>query len=353
MDHRYFSKKVVAWYEENKRILPWRNTKDPYKVWLSEIILQQTRVSQGLPYYKSFVREFPTVHDLASAPVQKVLRLWQGLGYYSRARNLHKAAKELSKKFNGKFPSSFVALKQLPGIGDYTAAAIASFSFGEAVAVVDGNVFRVLSRIFGADTPINTPAGKKYFSELANALIDKNDPATFNQAIMEFGALHCTPKNPTCDTCVFQSACMAYKHESQQLLPVKLAMKKSRKRYFNYYVVKSKQSLLMNSRNGKDIWTGLYDFYLIENTKASKPEKALDENAFLKSLKSKIASTELSKTYKHILSHQTIFARFTLITLKNKPNSLPENTRFYSINKVAELPKPVLISRFLQDFSLL
>ena len=353
MDYRYFSKKVVEWYEENKRILPWRNTKDPYKVWLSEIILQQTRVSQGLPYYMSFVREFPTVHDLASAPVQKVLRLWQGLGYYSRARNLHKGAKELSKKFNGKFPSTFVELKQLPGIGDYTAAAIASFSFGEAVAVVDGNVYRVLSRIFGVDTPINTPAGKKYFFELANALINKDDPATFNQAIMEFGALHCTPKNPSCAACVFRSACVAYKNESQQLLPVKLATKKSRKRYFNYYVVKSKQSLLMNSRNGKDIWTGLYDFYLVENTNASKPEKAFNENPFLKSLKPKIASTELSKTYKHILSHQTIFARFTLITLTEKPNSLPQNLQFYSIKKVAELPKPVLISRFLQDFSLL
>lgn len=353
MDHRYFSKKVVEWYEENKRILPWRNTKDPYLVWLSEIILQQTRVSQGLPYYMRFVKEFPTVHDLASAPVQKVLRLWQGLGYYSRARNLHKAANELSKKFNGKFPSTFVALKQLPGIGDYTAAAIASFSFGEAVAVVDGNVFRVLARIFGVDTPINTPVGKKYFAELANSLISKDDPATFNQAIMEFGALHCTPKNPSCSTCVFRSACVAYKNESQQLLPVKLAAKKSRRRYFNYYVIKTKQSLLMHSRNGKDIWTGLYDFYLVENTKPAKPEKAFEANTFLKSLKPKIASTEPSKTYKHILSHQTIFARFTLITLKDKPRSLPANMRFYSINKVAELPKPVLISRFLQDFRLL
>jgi A/G-specific adenine glycosylase len=353
MDHRYFSKKVVEWYNENKRILPWRNTKDPYKVWLSEIILQQTRVSQGLPYYKRFVQEFPTVHTLASAPIQKVLRLWQGLGYYSRARNLHKAAKELSKKFNGKFPSTFVALKQLPGIGDYTAAAIASFSFGETVAVVDGNVFRVLARIFGADTPINTPAGKKYFSELANTLIDKNNPGTFNQAIMEFGALHCTPKNPLCSTCVFQSACVAYKYESQQLLPVKLATKKSRKRYFNYYVIKSRQSLLMHARNGKDIWTGLYDFYLVENSKPSNPEKAFEEISFLKSLKSKITAIECSKTYKHVLSHQTIFARFTLVILTHKPSALPENMRFYSINKVSELPKPVLISRFLQDFSLL
>jgi A/G-specific adenine glycosylase len=353
MDHRYFSKKVVEWYEENKRILPWRHTKDPYKVWLSEIILQQTRVSQGLPYYTRFVKEFPTVHDLASAPVQKVLRLWQGLGYYSRARNLHQAANELAKKFNGKFPDSFVALKQLPGIGDYTAAAIASFSFGEAVAVVDGNVFRVLARIFGADIPINTPAGKKYFFELANSLISKDDPATFNQAIMEFGALQCTPKNPSCLTCVFQSACVAYKHQSQPLLPVKRAMKKSKKRYFHYYVIKTKQSLLMNPRNGKDIWTGLYDFYLVESPKPSNPEKAFNENPFLKNLKSKITSTEVSKTYKHILSHQIIFARFTLVTLKDKPRTLPKNMRFCSISKVAELPKPVLISRFLQDFRLL
>ncbi|MBX2964884.1 MAG: A/G-specific adenine glycosylase [Cyclobacteriaceae bacterium] len=353
MDNRYFSKKVVEWYEENKRNLPWRNTKNPYKVWLSEIILQQTRVNQGLPYYRNFVREFPTVHDLAGAPLQKVLRLWQGLGYYTRARNLHKAAKTVAENFNGKFPESFVALKQLPGVGDYTAAAIASISFGEAVAVVDGNVFRVLARVFGVDKPINTPGGKKHFFELANTLLGNANPALFNQAVMEFGALHCTPKNPLCETCVFRASCVAYKHDAQHLLPVKLTTKKNRKRYFNYYVIKSNQSLLMNIRNGKDIWTGLYDFYLIENNRATNPEKAFDENPFLKKIQSQITAKEISTTYKHVLSHQTIYARFALITLKKKPAALPERLRFYSVKKVSELPKPVLIGRFLHDFGLL
>ncbi len=205
MDNRYFSDKVVEWYKLNKRDLPWRETQDPYKVWLSEIILQQTRVNQGMPYYLKFLETFPTIQALASATEHEVLRLWQGLGYYTRARNLHKCAKVVVSRYGGRFPDNFKSLLELPGVGEYTAAAIASFSFKEPVAVVDGNVFRVLARVFGIENEINSPEGKKVFTTLANSLISKKFPDFHNQAIMEFGAVHCVPKNPSCPTCHFQS----------------------------------------------------------------------------------------------------------------------------------------------------
>src|SRR5690349_7153792 len=230
MDNRYFSEKVVKWYEKNKRDLPWRETRDPYKIWLSEIILQQTRVSQGMPYYLRFIEKFPTVAALASASEQEVLRLWQGLGYYTRARNLHKCAKKVATDYKSVFPYSFDELKKLPGIGDYTAAAIASIAYQEPVAVVDGNVFRVLSRVFGIETEINSPKGKKDFTQLANELISKKHPEKHNQAMMEFGALYCTPKNPSCTDCVFSSQCFAFKKNLQLVLPVKTKNKAARKR---------------------------------------------------------------------------------------------------------------------------
>ncbi len=353
MGARYFSKKVVEWYYENKRSLPWRDTKDPYKIWLSEIILQQTRVSQGLPYYQNFVREFPDVHALATASEQKVLRLWQGLGYYTRARNLHKAAREVSTKHKGIFPSSFEVLKKLPGIGEYTAAAIASISFGEAVAVVDGNVFRVLARIFGIDIPTNSTEGKKRFTALANQLINKHQPATFNQAMMEFGALHCTPKNPRCAVCVFNYSCVAYRNNLQSVLPKKLASKKSRKRYFYYVVIRNGNYFLLNARTDNDIWKELFDFYLIEKSRLVKTDQLLKDDPLLKRLKPLITNVSTSGMYKHILSHQTIMAKFIMMELGKKPLTLPKNLRFYSLKKVGELPKPVLISRFLHDFKLL
>ncbi|HEY0769642.1 MAG TPA: A/G-specific adenine glycosylase, partial [Sphingobacteriaceae bacterium] len=234
MGKRYFPDKIVKWYSENKRSLPWRETKDPYRIWLSEIILQQTRVAQGLPYYLRFVERFPTVSHLASAPQDEVLRLWQGLGYYTRARNLQKCAQTIVEKYSRKFPRTYAELISLPGIGEYTAAAIASISFNEKVAVVDGNVFRVLSRVFGIDTPINSAEGKKGFSKLANDLIHETAPADYNQGLMEFGALFCTPKNPKCEECVFRKSCHAFQNGLQQQLPVKLKSKASRKRYFYY-----------------------------------------------------------------------------------------------------------------------
>ncbi len=353
MDSRYFSKIAVEWYKINKRELPWRETKDPYFIWLSEIILQQTRVNQGLPYYKKFIMAFPTVNDLARAPEQKVLRLWQGLGYYTRARNLHKCAKEIVSQYKGVFPSTFEKLKTLPGIGDYTAAAIASIAFNEPVAVVDGNVYRVLSRIYGIDTPVNSPKGKKVFSELANKLISSTNPDQHNQAVMEFGALFCTHANPSCDTCPFKSTCVANRNSLQQVLPVKIPSKKVRKRYFYYFVIQKGRSLLMKTRNEKDIWHGLSDFYLIEKNRPYDPEKLLVEDKMLKKLLGRKKATEISDVYKHVLSHQVIFSRFIQLEVSGNPNVNGSGLKFYSRKKIGQLPKPVLISRFLSDHQFL
>jgi len=353
MDNRYFSEKVVKWYERNKRDLPWRETRDPYKIWLSEIILQQTRVSQGMPYYLRFIEKFPTVAALASASEQDVLRLWQGLGYYTRARNLHKCAKKVVTDYKSVFPDSFDELKKLPGIGDYTAAAIASIAYHEPVAVVDGNVFRVLSRVFGIETEINSPKGKKDFTELANELISKKHPEKHNQAMMEFGALYCTPKNPSCTDCVFSSQCFAFKKNLQLVLPVKTKNKAARKRYFYYFIIKKGKSLMMKKREQKDIWHGLYDFYLVEKKRSTKLDSIMEEDSFLNTLKIDFNTLETSAPYKHILSHQIIISKFVVIQDHKTSFPLDKAFRFYSSAKISELPKPVLISRFLHDYQLL
>ena len=353
MDNRYFSVKVAEWYTQNKRNLPWRETKDPYRIWLSEVILQQTRVNQGLPYYNKFIEAFPSVLDLAKASEQKVLRLWQGLGYYTRARNLHKCAKEVARNHHGIFPGTFEALKKLPGIGDYTAAAIASISFKEQVAVVDGNVFRVLARIFGIEIPVNSPEGKRIFSDLANRLIPSSTPDYHNQAIMEFGALFCTPKNPSCETCIFATRCIANLGSHQRALPVKARLKKARKRYFYYFVFQKSQSFLMKKRIEKDIWNGLYDFYLIEKKRSCNPERLLLEDLKLKKLSKGKSTVNVSGVYKHVLSHQHIYSRFIQVKLSEKPLLRGSGLKFYSPKKVSELPKPVLISRFLSDYHVL
>ena len=227
-----FSNSLIQWYLNNKRDLPWRNTQNPYLIWLSEIMLQQTRVAQGLPYYMAFTNAFPTVFELANASEEQVLKLWQGLGYYSRARNLHKTAQFVASELNGEFPDNNKDLLKLKGIGDYTAAAIASFAYNEAVPVVDGNVFRVLSRYFDIETDISLVTAKKEFSALAFELMPKNDPASFNQAIMEFGALQCVPKNPSCEICVFNSSCAALQKKKVHLLPFKSKKIKVSYRFF-------------------------------------------------------------------------------------------------------------------------
>jgi len=263
-----FSNTLIRWYLENKRDLPWRKTDNPYLIWLSEIMLQQTRVAQGTPYFLSFVSNFPTVFDLAEANEEQVLKLWQGLGYYSRARNLHKTAQYIATELSGVFPDNYIDLLKLKGVGEYTAAAIASFSYNEAVPVVDGNVFRILSRYFDVETDIASASAKKEFAALAFELMPKDNPALFNQAIMEFGALQCVPKSPNCGICVFNSSCAALQKKKVNQLPVKSKKLKVRNRYFNYLVVADdKENTIIQKRTAKGIWHNLYEFPLIETEK--------------------------------------------------------------------------------------
>jgi A/G-specific adenine glycosylase len=344
-----FSGLLINWYEQHKRSLPWRETNDPYKIWLSEIILQQTRVNQGLPYFLKFIERYPTVFDLAAAKEQEVLRLWQGLGYYSRARNLHKCSTMIVESFKGKFPEKYEELIMLPGIGTYTAAAIASFAFKEAVPVVDGNVFRVLARHFGIDKDISISSTKDFFIAKARECISLKQPDIFNQAIMEFGALHCTPQNPNCVDCVLKKSCIAFRDGSQDLYPVKTKKTAVRKRYFYYFVLEMKGKFLLRERGPKDIWQGLFDFYLIESKRPTAVTKLVYIDTFLTAFE---VGTP-SKIYKHILSHQHLFARFVPVSLKPsdllKATSVKKAFSFYSRKQIAELPKPVLVSRYLAD----
>ncbi len=346
MGKRYFSNKIVKWYSDNLRPLPWRETTDPYKIWLSEVILQQTRVAQGLPYYQQFVSRYPSVEHLARASEQEVLRLWQGLGYYSRARNLHQCAKLVAGQYNGRFPTSAQGLEALPGIGHYTAAAIASISFGERVAVLDGNVYRVLARVFGIDTSVNTPQGLKVFSTLANELVPKANPAVHNQAVMEFGALFCTPRNPRCDDCPLQRSCIAFQRNMVELLPVKRAKKKSRNRYFFYVVLEKNNAFLMRKRQEKDIWQGLFDFPLVERSRPVQPHTLIEEGE-LKKWSAKADVVKISPEYKHVLTHQTIYCRFIHVKAKSIARKALEGLAFYTAEEIVHLPKPVLITRFL------
>lgn len=308
---KHFSDILIRWYAIHKRDLPWRNTRDPYLIWLSEIILQQTRVDQGMAYYLKFASEFPTVRHLAEADSDKVMKLWQGLGYYSRARNLHAAAKTISTGYQGRFPSAYSDILSLKGVGDYTAAAIASFAFGKPHAVVDGNVYRVLARVFGIETPIDSTAGKKEFSLLANELLDKNDPGTYNQAVMEFGAVQCKPVSPDCPSCPLKNHCYAFAEKKVAELPLKAKKTKVRDRYFNYIVLAHKNKTIINKRTAKDIWNNLHDFPLIE-TAADMEEAAFLNSTGWKDIigKNKYTVRSVSSYYRHILSHQRIYARF-------------------------------------------
>lgn len=347
----HLSDTLIDWYTTHKRDLPWRNTKNPYFIWLSEIILQQTRVDQGMSYYLKFAKEFPTVQDLAKAKNEKVMKLWQGLGYYSRARNLHATAQFITDKFNGRFPSSYNDILALKGIGSYTAAAIASFAFDLPHAVVDGNVYRVLSRVFGLDTPIDSTKGKKEFLELANTVLNQKKPASHNQAIMEFGALQCKPVNPDCIACKLNSICIAFSSDRVNELPVKEKKTKVRDRYFNYIVLRHKNKTIVRKRTEKDIWTNLYDFPLIET------EKQLTENDFLKSKEWKkfignttYTITGVSKEYKHVLSHQKIYARFWELSCETSlTNFSMEGTIIIPEKELSQYAVPRLIDHYLRS----
>ncbi len=336
-----FSYRLVNWYRQKARILPWRETKNPYFIWLSEIILQQTRVAQGQPYYEKFILAFPTVHALANADEQEVIRLWQGLGYYSRARNLHHAAKFVSQECNGVFPSTYVELKKLKGVGDYSAAAIASFAYGLPHAVVDGNVYRVLSRIFGIDLAIDSTEGKKHFSALANELISEKKPAIHNQAIMEFGALQCTPKAPDCVSCVFQDKCIAFLSNQIQSLPVKTKKIAVRIRYLNYFFIENEDgSTFLKKRIGKDIWMHLFEFPLLES------DEDLDINTLIDFSVATFGCKPLEQPYaaKHVLSHQHLFARIFILKC-----NIQELAGFQKIDrsKIIDYPLPRLLDLYL------
>ena len=347
-DYQRFSYQIIKWYKANPRELPWRNTTDPYKIWLSEIILQQTRVAQGLPYYYAFLEAYPTIKDLALAPEEDVLRLWQGLGYYSRARNLHFCAKTVWFEHDGKFPNTYKDLLGLKGIGSYTAAAISSFSFGEVKAVVDGNVFRVLARFFGIETDIASGKGKKDFEALANKLIPKGEPATFNQAMMDFGARLCTPRNPLCEECPLQKNCFALQNSLVNVLPVKINKTKIRERTIHYYVIKCGGNWVWNKRTAGDIWEGLYDF----------PQEG--EGVFTNTMAHKLPINESTavlfpKKYRHILSHQKLNVTFSEIQVPEKNHEILaqwcENEGYFLIaaEKIDQLAKPKLIVNFLND----
>ena len=341
-----FSNKLILWYGENHRDLPWRRTNDPYKIWLSEVILQQTRVSQGLPYYLTFIRNFPNVKSLAGASTEKVLRTWQGLGYYSRARNLHACAKVIVKDFGGKFPNNYKSLLDLPGIGEYTASAIASIAFQEPRPVVDGNVFRVLARVFGIHEDSSSALGKRRFYEKANELLDRTQPGDYNQALMEFGALQCTPKNPDCSSCTFTKVCYANKNALQNELPIKMKKAKTRVRYFNYLVFRKGRKIALRKRMENDIWKGLYDFHLVEGRHSV--EKLTQSPQLATLLDVPVLLDHVSKYFRHVLTHQQIRARFIVFHLTGTSNSLRDfGLRLFTPEEINELPKPVLISHFL------
>lgn len=342
-----FANKLVDWYLDNKRSLPWRSVSDPYHIWLSEIILQQTRIDQGKPYYLRFIESFPDVFSLAAASEEEVLKLWQGLGYYSRARNLHQTAQYVASELNGVFPSNYKDLLKLKGVGDYTASAVASICFQEPVAVVDGNVYRVLSRIFGIPTPINSTEGKKEFKLLAEKLLDKRRPSHFNQGLMEFGALQCKPQNPLCETCPFLKDCIAFNQNRISELPVKVKKQKVRKRHFNYLVfVSEEKETLLHQRRGEGIWEGLYEFPLVETTSESFKENLLMEENFIKYVPVESSEVHLfnEEPIIHKLSHQHIHTKFWIIPCKELPQE------GVAVEEIAAFPVSRLIDKFIKAF---
>ncbi len=343
-----FQKTLISWYSRAKRDLPWRNTKDPYKIWLSEIILQQTRIEQGLPYYNRFVAHYPTVGELANAHQQEVLKLWEGLGYYSRARNLHATAVHVSNELNGQFPINYSGLLKLKGIGPYTAAAIASFAYEEPVPVIDGNVFRFAARYFGIDKDIADAKNRKYFEETLTQVISQQQPGEFNQAIMEFGATVCTPSKPLCHDCPFASSCHAFAHNQQGVLPVKSKKTKVKELFMHYIIYQYEGQTLMKRRN-ESIWNGLFEFHSLISETKNETEDILKEVT-------QAEQGEVEKIVgpiKHLLSHRKLWVNFYHINIKSKSDfeqlAKDLNLAIYSWEEVLTLPRPKVIVNHLQQ----
>lgn len=330
--------------------MPWRGEKNPYYIWLSEVILQQTRVEQGLPYFESFKKNFPTIKHLADAEEDKVMKLWQGLGYYSRARNLHYTAKYIAYQLGGQFPSNYEDLKKLKGVGDYTAAAIASFAFNEKRAVVDGNVIRVLARVFGIETPFDTTDGKKRFAQLAQELIDGNQPGIYNQAIMDFGSQVCMPQKPLCSECTLQKICFAYQKKVVAELPVRAKKTEIKHRYFNYLLIKSRSEILIQKRTGKDIWAGLYQLPLIETAKPLKKNIEKEISFFLNTEDIKVGSRT---DFTQMLSHRKIHFSFFEVRVGNFKRLCIGGTEKVNLKNLHQYAFPRTIHLHLVQNSLL
>ena len=343
-----FSQTILIWYSKNRRALPWRRSKNPYKIWLSEIILQQTRVAQGLPYYMRFIKQFPSVVDLAKANEDQVLKLWQGLGYYSRARNLHATAKMVANDYKGQFPNTYEELLKLKGVGDYTASAIASICFNIPEPVVDGNVYRVLSRFYGVELPINSSQGIRYFKQLAREVMDTENIRDYNQAIMEFGAIQCAPKKPNCNSCPLNTGCIALQKNMVKELPVKINKTKIRNRYFNYLVILDPvNGTLLQQRKGKGIWQNLWEFPLLETDKnigIAELEERYNEVVDL------IDSPEIYQYNQddivHKLSHQHLHTKFWILKTDNPL------TDSFAFERLVNYPVPVLIADFIKTFKI-
>jgi A/G-specific adenine glycosylase len=344
-----FSIHILSWYKRFGRQLPWRESNDPYSIWLSEIILQQTRIDQGMSYYQRFLESFPSVDLLAKADEDKILQLWQGLGYYSRARNLHRAAKAIVNEHKGIFPNDFEQLLKLPGVGPYTAAAIASIAFNLPHAVVDGNVYRVLSRYFGIDTPIDSSAGIKEFQKLADEILPKYQAGAYNQGLMDFGSMVCKPSQPECSTCPIAESCIAVKSDRVSLLPVKKGKIKIRERFLIYLIlVDENGNTLVEKRNTKDIWEGLFQFPLIETDSFQSLEHYFDMAAiqeFVNTENSKVI--KVSAIIKHVLSHQRLFVRFVHLSTLKLPSI--ENFQTIGFEDIHALAMPRAITRYLEQ----
>jgi len=348
-NQKFFSKTLLQWNDtENKRQMPWKGETDPYKIWISEIILQQTRVQQGLEYYTRFIAAFPNVGSLATAPERKVYKLWEGLGYYSRCKNLIAAAQFVNNELNGKFPEAFEDILSLKGVGTYTASAIASFAFNQPFAVLDGNVFRVLSRFFGEEMPINTAAGKKFYASLAQQLLDKRNPGKYNQALMDFGAVICKPAAPVCLQCPLKKKCIAFLENKVSELPVNTKKIAQKERFFNYLVVEYNNRFYVHKRTAKDIWQNLYEFVLIETQKLFDEHSLSVNGQIIKILNQDdftIKSISAKKSQK--LTHQIITGRFIRLTV-NKPL---ENDEYFSVSRrqLKALPFPKFTASYLAD----
>lgn len=343
-----FKNIIIKWYNQNKRDLPWRNTVNPYYIWISEVILQQTRVAQGLDYYNRFINTFPTIKDLANADIDKVMKVWQGLGYYTRARNLHGSAKQIMAEYNGALPTSYHELLKIKGLGPYSAGAIASFAYKEAVPAIDGNVYRVLSRVFGIFASPESSSGKKEFFSLTMELIDKEHPDTFNQALLDFGAMLCVPRSPNCLACPFNDICYAYRNNLINQLPVKGKKIATRDRFLNYIIVRYKDSTFIQRREAGDIWTSLYEFPLVETNNPIEIESLMNEPIW----KEIFGDEELkilheSQPVKHVLSHQILYTKFIIVEVSKPSYYLKSNYLKISIPDIQEYSIPRVIDNFL------